>query len=128
MLPRNIFYSIEMINVTHYGSVNTSIQDVTRRRRQSQSPVQNEGPPMVEKMRRRLQFYFMNPMEKWHVKRQFPYKLAIQLIKIFFVTFQVHLHLQTISDYVLDNSANSFNHLIWFYCSSAYLPHTGMQT
>lgn len=83
-----------MINVTRYGSVNTSVHDIARRRRRSEeSPNPSEGPPMVEKMRRRLQFYFMNPMEKWQVKRQFPYKLAIQLIKIFFVTFQVILNM-----------------------------------
>ncbi|CAL8109821.1 unnamed protein product [Orchesella dallaii] len=103
----------EMINVTHYGSVNTSIQDVTRRRRRSQSPVQNDGPPTVEKMRRRLQFYFMNPMEKWHVKRQFPYKLAIQLIKIFFVTFQLCLfatYRYANVNYTWDNKI-TFSHL-----------------
>ncbi|ODN02679.1 Mucolipin-3 [Orchesella cincta] len=103
----------EMINVTHYGSVNTSIQDVTRRRRRSHSPAQSDGPPVVDKMRRRLQFYFMNPLEKWHVKRQFPYKLAIQLIKIFFVTFQLCLfatYRYANVNYTWDNKI-TFSHL-----------------
>lgn len=32
-----------------------------------------------ERMRRRLQFFFMNPIEKWHAKRRFPYKFVVQV-------------------------------------------------
>lgn len=35
-----------------------------------------------EKMRRRLQFFFMNPIEKWHAKRRFPYKFVVQVSHI----------------------------------------------
>ncbi|XP_018325285.1 mucolipin-3-like [Agrilus planipennis] len=44
-----------------------------------------------ERMRRRLKFYFMNPIEKWHAKRRFPYKFAVQVIKIILVTIQIWL-------------------------------------
>lgn len=44
-----------------------------------------------EKMRRKLRFFFMNPIEKWQAKRRFPYKFIIQLIKIFLVTAQLCL-------------------------------------
>ncbi|KPJ02154.1 Mucolipin-3 [Papilio xuthus] len=46
---------------------------------------------MEEKMRRKLQFFFMNPIEKWQAKRKFPYKFVVQVIKIILVTFQLCL-------------------------------------
>lgn len=51
------------------------------------------SPPtqMEEKMRRKLQFFFMNPIEKWKAKRKFPYKFVVQVIKIVLVTFQLCL-------------------------------------
>jgi hypothetical protein len=42
-----------------------------------------------EKMRRRLRFFFMNPIEKWQAKRRFPYKFFVQVVKIILVTVQV---------------------------------------
>lgn len=42
-----------------------------------------------DKLRRRLKFFFMNPCEKWRAKRQFPWKLGFQLVKIILVTTQV---------------------------------------
>uniref|UniRef100_A0A8R1ESJ7 Mucolipin-3 n=1 Tax=Caenorhabditis japonica TaxID=281687 RepID=A0A8R1ESJ7_CAEJA len=44
-----------------------------------------------ERLRRHLQFFFMNPMEKWKVRRQLPYKLVLQVLKIVFVTMQLIL-------------------------------------
>lgn len=32
-----------------------------------------------DRMRRRLQFFFMNPIEKWQAKRRFPYKFVVQV-------------------------------------------------
>lgn len=32
-----------------------------------------------ERMRRRLQFFFMNPIQKWKAKRKFPYKFFVQV-------------------------------------------------
>lgn len=48
-------------------------------------------PFMVESMRRKLRFYFMNPVEKWKAKKQFPWKLLLQIIKILIVTVQLAL-------------------------------------
>lgn len=42
-----------------------------------------------EKMRRKLRFFFMNPIEKWQAKRRLPYKFVVQVIKIILVTVQV---------------------------------------
>ncbi|XP_045495400.1 mucolipin-3-like [Colias croceus] len=46
---------------------------------------------LEEKMRRKLQFFFMNPIEKWRAKRKFPYKFVVQVIKIVLVTLQLCL-------------------------------------
>ena len=86
-------FTSEMPSLPRYGSVNNSERerDVTRQ----MSGMSNSGLPgppdedVSDTMRRRLRFFFMNPLEKWNAKRQFPYKLTIQLIKIFFVTLQV---------------------------------------
>ncbi|XP_017774094.1 PREDICTED: mucolipin-3-like [Nicrophorus vespilloides] len=44
-----------------------------------------------DRMRRKLQFFFMNPIEKWQAKRRFPYKFIVQIIKIILVTMQLCL-------------------------------------
>lgn len=44
------------------------------------------------RMRRKLRFFFMNPVEKWQAKRRFPYKFLVQVFKIFFVTIQVRVY------------------------------------
>lgn len=44
-----------------------------------------------ERMRRKLQFFFMNPIEKWQAKQRFPYKFVVQVVKIFLVTTQLCL-------------------------------------
>lgn len=53
----------------------------------------NQTMPLLteERMRRKLQFFFMNPIEKWNVRRRFPYKFSVQVIKIFLVTLQLYL-------------------------------------
>ena len=42
-----------------------------------------------ERMRRKLRFFFMNPIEKWQARRKFPYKFFVQVVKIILVTVQV---------------------------------------
>ncbi|XP_036326382.1 mucolipin-3-like isoform X1 [Rhagoletis pomonella] len=44
-----------------------------------------------ERMRRKLQFFFMNPIEKWQARRKFPYKFVVQVVKIILVTVQLCL-------------------------------------
>lgn len=66
-----------------------------------------------DKMRRKLQFYFMNPIEKWQAKKRFPYKFAVQLIKIILVTIQLCLfayNRYNHVNYTWDNRV-SFSHL-----------------
>lgn len=66
-----------------------------------------------EKMRRKLQFFFMNPIEKWKAKRKFPFKFIVQVIKIVLVTFQLCLFAHNRYNhvnYTWDNRI-SFSHL-----------------
>ena len=66
-----------------------------------------------EKMRRKLQFFFMNPIEKWQAKKRFPYKFTVQLIKIILVTIQLCLfayNRYNHVNYTWDNRI-SFSHL-----------------
>ena len=66
-----------------------------------------------EKMRRRLQFFFMNPIEKWQAKRRFPYKFFVQVIKIILVTLQLCLFAHSRYkhvNYTWDNRV-TFSHL-----------------
>lgn len=54
-------------------------------------PYSDEYVLLERKMRNRLSFFFMNPIEKWNTRRRFPYKFLIQIIKIILVTLQVRI-------------------------------------
>ncbi len=48
------------------------------------------APPQVEnKMMRELKYFFMNPYEKFKARGRKPWKLCIQVLKIFLITAQV---------------------------------------
>lgn len=77
------------------------------------SPISPMSSYAEERMRRRLKFFFMNPIEKWHAKRRFPYKFFIQIVKIVLVTMQLCLFAHsryTHVNYTWDNRV-SFSHL-----------------
>jgi mucolipin 3 len=64
-------------------------------------------------MRKKLRFFFMNPIEKWHAKRRFPFKFIVQVVKIILVTIQLcvfahnnYMHV----NYTWDNRI-AFSHL-----------------
>lgn len=66
-----------------------------------------------EKLRRKLKFFFMNPVEKWNYKQRFPYKLLVQLFKVIIVTIQLCLfaqHRAFYIDYIFNNKI-VFSHL-----------------
>ncbi|CAJ0963694.1 unnamed protein product, partial [Mesorhabditis belari] len=50
-----------------------------------------EDKDFGDRLRRHLQFFFMDPLEKWKVRRQFPFKLALQILKILLITAQLIL-------------------------------------
>lgn len=54
-----------------------------------------------ERMRRKLQFFFMNPIEKWQARRKFPYKFVVQVklssVHIHaYLCIQTYIHIQTL--------------------------------
>lgn len=49
-------------------------------------------PYMEDRLRRKLKFYFMGPHEKIKAKRKCPWKLVLQIFKVFIVTAQVRLY------------------------------------
>uniref|UniRef100_A0A240SY86 Uncharacterized protein n=2 Tax=Phlebotomus papatasi TaxID=29031 RepID=A0A240SY86_PHLPP len=66
-----------------------------------------------ERMRRKLQFFFMNPIEKWQARRRFPYKFFVQVVKIILVTIQLCLFAHSRYNhinYTWDNRV-TFSHL-----------------
>ncbi|XP_017137208.1 mucolipin-3 [Drosophila miranda] len=66
-----------------------------------------------ERMRRKLQFYFMNPIEKWQARRKFPYKFVVQIVKIFLVTMQLCLFAHSRYNHINYTGDNrfAFSHL-----------------
>lgn len=93
--------------------------------KQRNNPVEVEGvteipilaTPMSsyneERIKRKLQFFFMNPIEKWQAKRRFPYKFFVQVIKIFLVSMQLCLFAHSRYNhvnYTWDNTV-TFSHL-----------------
>lgn len=48
-------------------------------------------PDVRDRMRRKLRFFFMNPIEKFQAKKRIPWKLVLQVVKIALVTVQLVL-------------------------------------
>lgn len=46
-------------------------------------------PQFEMELRRKIRYHFMNPLEKWKIKRKYPWKLSLQIIKIILVTVQL---------------------------------------
>ena len=66
-----------------------------------------------DRMKRKLHFFFMNPIEKWQTRKRFPYKFLVQLIKMLLVTMQICLFAHSRYNhvnYTWDNRI-SFSHL-----------------
>uniref|UniRef100_A0A5S6Q9T4 PKD_channel domain-containing protein n=1 Tax=Trichuris muris TaxID=70415 RepID=A0A5S6Q9T4_TRIMR len=54
---------------------------------------QNFVEPYVregEILKQRLRFFFLNPIEKWRIRRHLPWKLIVQAIKVLLVTIQLY--------------------------------------
>lgn len=64
------------------GGGSTSNEDL-------QDEIRNDPEALRDYMRFKLQFHFMNPIEKWQVGGRFPWKWALQILKLVVVTVQV---------------------------------------
>jgi hypothetical protein len=47
------------------------------------------GSPEEEKIKSKLKFFFLNPVEKYYATRKLPWKLCVQILKVFLVTVQL---------------------------------------
>ena len=81
------------IQVTEYSSVAMDSPTIYGKHLQGAGP----SSPGEERLKRRLRFFFLNPVQKWAATRRFPFKLFIQITKIFLVTVQVTILLSTFS-------------------------------
>ena len=75
------FFSPPLTNGTLTGEMSGSSQERPR--------VQPCCGAEVNRMKWRIKFFFMDPIQKWKTRHQFPWKLFLQVIKIVFVTIQV---------------------------------------
>ncbi|XP_063076469.1 mucolipin-3 isoform X2 [Engraulis encrasicolus] len=51
--------------------------------------VSDLDPKEVDRFRRRLKYFFMNPCEKFHARGRKPWKLMLQILKIVIITIQL---------------------------------------
>ncbi|XP_053193770.1 mucolipin-1b isoform X1 [Scomber japonicus] len=74
---------------------------------------QHEEVEEEEALRRKLKYFFMSPCDKYHAKGRKPFKLVMQLLKIFIVTVQLvlfGLSNQMVVTFKEENTA-AFKHL-----------------
>ena len=65
-----------------------------------------------ERTRRKLQFFFMNPLDKWRARGRPPYKLSMQVVKVVLVTLQLALF-----------ASRRFSHVTYLQTSHVALQH-----
>ncbi len=72
------------------NAADASVQVGNSGHEQSEVP-DEDGPlsPAEEDFRRRLAFFFLDPVRKYRARHQFPWKLALQFLKVVLVTAQV---------------------------------------
>ena len=75
--------------------------------------VPNPNDPVEENLRKKCAFYFMDPIQKFIARRQAPWKLFLQFIKIILITAQLLIFGQfryAHTNYYKDNQI-AFEHL-----------------
>lgn len=77
------------------------------------SPLFKQNSLGEERLKRRLRFFFLNPVQKWAATRRFPFKLFTQIIKIIFVTVQLCLFASFRDSHVFyaRNTEVAFSHI-----------------
>ena len=66
-----------------------------------------------ERVRRKMQFSFMDPIEKWRARKKVPFKLILQVVKVVLITIQLCLFATCRLAHVsyLENTQFSLDHL-----------------
>nr|CAH7742323.1 unnamed protein product [Callosobruchus chinensis] len=104
-----------MEEIIHDSEGEENCENIGTSEMENERCIHSDSYPLLaeEKMRRKLQFFFMNPIEKWQAKSRFPYKFGVQVIKIVLVTMQLCLfayHRYNHVNYTWDNRI-TFSHL-----------------
>ena len=47
------------------------------------------SPRLREVMKAKIKYHYMNPFQKFRARRRKPWKLVVQIVKVFLVTIQV---------------------------------------
>lgn len=90
MVRSRYYYPLFVLSIVHFLITFSESEASTEDPVSSEQPtVNNEVRVETVLLRKKLRFFFLNPIEKWQTKRRLPYKFAIQVIKIFLVTYQV---------------------------------------
>lgn len=80
------------VEATAYDSADEATQgDDTSSWEANDDPGSDLHPNVRDRMRRKLRFFFMNPIEKFQAKKRIPWKLVLQVVKIALVTLQLVL-------------------------------------
>lgn len=81
-----------------------------RKSKMFNTPMSTRGRDIV---RRKLKYFFMNPIDKWRAKGRLPWKLGLQVLKIVLVTAQLMLFGTSMSLYMekQENMMTSFREL-----------------
>ena len=58
------------------------------------------NPQVRDRFRRKLRYFFMNPLDKWRTKGKLPWKLGLQVVKIIVVTLQLLIFGSHMSKYL----------------------------
>ncbi|GFU77335.1 mucolipin-3 [Trichonephila clavipes] len=83
--------SFEVHPVVTYGGIAASFADQSEAHPSPDFRMSFEETLVWSKkvLKRKLKYFFMNPIEKWKAKGKFPRKLVLQVVKIIFVTVQL---------------------------------------
>ncbi|KAH7937793.1 hypothetical protein HPB49_016147 [Dermacentor silvarum] len=79
------------VEAATYDSADDATQGDTSSWEGNDDPGSDLHPNVRDRMRRKLRFFFMNPIEKYQAKKRIPWKLVLQVVKIALVTLQLVL-------------------------------------
>lgn len=97
-----------------YGGLETSMDYHVDSFLNREFPTSSSGTTSSEEvLKRKLKYFFMNPLEKWRAKGKFPWKLVLQIVKIVFVTILLCIFGSDGYVYELQkqNMGSSFRHM-----------------
>ena len=77
---------------TPRGSRRTSRLEMEDGGYQRLDPVTGRGSTEEEILKRKLKFFFMNPLEKYYATRKLPWKLLLLALELLCVTFQACMY------------------------------------